>query len=316
MTRLDKFTLPADQFEPAYLQLYQTGELALRANQAVSSLENCKVCPRECGTNRLAGFSGTCKTSRKAVVSSAFPHMGEENCLRGRNGSGTIFFCGCSLRCVFCQNFEISHKAQGRKATASELAELMMSLQHAGCHNINLVTPDHFVPQILEALVIAVEKGLRLPIVYNTSGFTSMLTLEWLDGVIDIYMPDFKTSRPDEAQLYLQARDYPQSAEAAIREMHRQVGDLVMDQQGIAQRGVLIRHLVMPEDISGTARVMEILAEISPDTFINIMGQYHPAGKVGRDPRFSKISRRPTHSEITRAYQLAQAAGLWRFDTR
>ena len=218
MARSDKFTQPADQFEPANLHLYQTGELAARAEEAICSLEKCKICPRECGTNRLAGFSGTCKTRRMAVVSSAFAHMGEENCLRGRNGSGTIFFCGCSLRCVFCQNYEISHTAQGEEVTAAQLAEMMLSLQQAGCHNINLVTPDHFVPQILEALVVAAERGLRLPIVYNTSGYTSRLALEWLDGVIDIYMPDFKTANPDEARLYLQAKDYPKVAESAIRE--------------------------------------------------------------------------------------------------
>ncbi|MBN2045025.1 MAG: radical SAM protein [Anaerolineales bacterium] len=312
--RSAEFFLLADDFEPAYLHLYETGELAERVEEAIASLENCHGCPRECGTNRLAGFSGTCKTGKHAIVSSAFPHMGEENCLRGRFGSGTIFFSGCSLRCVFCQNYEISHTSLGSEVTTSELAEMMLSLQKSGCHNINLVTPDHIIPQILAALEVAIGKGLRLPIVYNTSGFTSMPSLGWLDGVIDIYMPDFKTSDSNHAKTYLQAKEYPAVAEKAIREMHRQVGDLKLDQQGIAKRGLLVRHLVMPEDVSGTKVVMEKLAQISPDTFINIMGQYRPYGKVGSDDRYSLIGRRPTRSEITQAYQYARQAGLWRFD--
>jgi len=314
MSGSDKFTFPADQFKPAYCQLHRTGELAVRAEKAIASLEKCCMCPRICGTNRLAGFTGTCKTSRHAIVSSAFPHMGEEDCLRGRNGSGTIFFSGCSLRCVFCQNYDISHTSQGREVTAAELAAIMLSLQKAGCHNINLVTPDHFVPQILAAVDLAAESGLRLPLVYNTSGYTSMLALEFLDGVVDIYMPDFKTADPGEANLHLPAKDYPKVAEAAIREMHRQAGDLVMDENGIAMRGVLVRHLVMPEDVSSTGLVMQKLAAISPDTFLNIMGQYHPAGKVLVEAHYSRINRRPQPSEITRAYKLAREAGLWRFD--
>lgn len=310
----DKFTLKSDQFEPAYLSLHRSGELADRAEKAHTSLEHCTICPRKCGTNRLAGFSGTCKTSLNAVVSSAFPHMGEENCLRGWRGSGTIFFSGCSLRCVFCQNYDISHTTQGRKVTAEELAEMMISLQKAGCHNINLVTPDHVVPQILAAIHLAAEDGLRLPIVYNTSGYTSRQALTWLDGIIDIYMPDFKFADNTGARLYLQAKDYPEVAETAIREMHRQVGDLVMDEDGIALRGVLVRHLVMPQDVSNTQLVMHKLAAISPDTFVNIMGQYHPAGKVPNDERYHLINRRPQRTEIVQAYELAREAGLWRFD--
>lgn len=314
MTGSDQFILSSNQFEAAYLRLHRSGELAARAEMATAALEKCCVCPRNCGTNRLAGFCGTCKTSRLAVVSSAFPHMGEEGCLRGRRGSGTIFFAGCSLRCVFCQNFEISHSSQGQEVSAAELAGMMLSLQEAGCHNINLVTPDHFVPQILAALDIAAGNGLGLPIVYNTSGYTSLLALGWLDGVVDIFMPDFKTADPAEAHLYMQAKDYPQVAEIAIREMHRQVGDLVLDENGIALRGLLVRHLVMPEDVSCAELVMQKLAAISPDTFLNIMGQYRPDHKVLTDERYNRINRRPRQDEIIKAYETAREAGLWRFD--
>jgi putative pyruvate formate lyase activating enzyme len=219
----------------------------------------------------------------------------------------------CNLHCVFCQNYDISHAAAGAETLPKELAGMMLALQSAGCHNINFVTPDHFVPQILEALVIAVEKGLTLPLVYNTSGYTSAQALAWLDGVVDIYMPDFKTADPGYAKTFLQAKDYPEVAEAAIWEMHRQTGDLHMDENGIALRGVLVRHLVMPGWTEDSRQIMKILADISPDTFINIMAQYRPAGKV-HGKAYPEINRRPTWQEAETVVHAARQAGLWRLD--
>jgi len=313
MEHTDRFFVSADDFIPAYLTLFQNGALARRAAKAVTALESCQTCPRKCKVNRLLGRVGTCMTKRYAIVSSAFPHLGEENCLRGWRGSGTIFFSQCNLRCVFCQNFDISQQTAGSEVSADQLAAIMLSLQNSGCHNINLVTPDHVVPQILEALVIAAEEGLRLPLVYNTSGYTSKIALEWLDGVVDIYMPDYKIADPEGAKLYLQARDYPEVAESAITEMHRQVGDLCMDEQGLAKRGVLVRHLVMPEDTAHSRKVMKILANISPDIYLNIMGQYRPAGKVSPN-QYDRINRPIRRDEINQAYEFARQAGLWRFD--
>ena len=249
------------------------------------------------------------------MISSVFPHLGEEDCLRGWRGSGTIFFSQCGLRCVFCQNYDISQTTSGKEASAQALADFMLHLQQAGCHNINFVTPDHVVPQILEALLLAAEQGLRLPLVYNTSGYTSLKALKWLDGIIDIYMPDFKMSAREDAKLYLKAKDYPEVAVAAIREMYRQVGDLNMDEDGLAKRGVLVRHLVMPNDTAGSAEVMRQLAQISPDMFVNIMAQYRPAGET-REPKYAAINRPVTSAEVQQGYQAAREAGLWRFDKR
>jgi putative pyruvate formate lyase activating enzyme len=311
-----RFFLPEADFEPAYLALHRSGELAERIQQGLEALENCTLCPRLCKVNRLEGFTGVCKTGRYALVSSAFPHMGEENPLRGQRGSGTIFFANCNLRCVFCQNFDISHEGSGQETSPEQLAGMMLSLQGAGCHNINLVTPDHVVVQILEALPIAIEGGLRLPLVYNTSGYTSLQLLKWLDGVIDIYMPDYKFTDPRTARRYTRAMDYPATAKVALMEMQRQVGELKMDEHGIARHGLLIRHLVMPEGIAGTEEAMQFIAEkVSPDTYVNIMGQYRPAGKVSVD-KFTEINRRVTAEELSHAFQAAEAAGLWRFDDR
>jgi putative pyruvate formate lyase activating enzyme len=311
-----RFLLPEKDFEPAYLGLYRSGELEERVQEGLTALENCTLCPRLCKVNRVEGFVGVCKTSRQAVVSSAFPHMGEENPLRGHRGSGTIFFSQCNLRCVFCQNFDISHETSGKEVTAEELAGMMLALQGAGCHNINLVTPDHVVVQILEALLIAIEGGLRLPIVYNTSGYTSLKLLNWLNGVVDIYMPDFKFANARNARRYTKAMDYPATAKVALMEMHKQVGVLKMDEHGIARRGVLVRHLVMPDDVAETGTVMRFLAErISKDTYVNIMGQYRPAGKVSSE-RVAEINRPVTGEEMKFAYQVANEAGLWRFDKR
>jgi putative pyruvate formate lyase activating enzyme len=309
-------TLNSRDFEPAYMTLYRSGELQARAQTAVARLVHCTVCPRDCGVDRLAGKTATCKTGRYALVSSYFPHMGEEDPLRGWRGSGTIFFSMCNLRCVFCQNYDISQVRSGAETPPEQLASMMLELQHLGCHNINFVTPEHVVPQVLEALALAVKAGLRLPIVYNTSAYDALESLRWLDGVVDIYMPDFKMWDERLALRYLKASDYPAAARAALKEMHRQVGLLKLDENGLAKRGVLVRHLVMPGDVAGTAPIMRFLAEeLSPDTYVNIMAQYHPAGKV-RDGKYAEIGRRPAGKEMDQAYAAARAAGLWRFDER
>ncbi|MBE3597309.1 MAG: radical SAM protein [Limnochordaceae bacterium] len=301
---------------PAYLALYESGELERRAGRAVAALASCRLCPRNCGADRLVDQRRTCRTGRLARVASAFAHHGEEACLRGRRGSGTIFFSWCNLRCVFCQNFDISQAGEGAELTAEELAALMLRLQAAGCHNINLVTPEHVVPQVLEALVIAVRGGLRLPLVYNTSAYDSMESLALLDGVVDIYMPDFKVWDPAVSRRLLKAPDYPEVARRTVKEMHRQVGPLVIDEHGLARRGVLLRHLVMPGGLAGTAEIMQWVArELSPDTYVNLMAQYYPAGRVLAEPRaFPELARRITRAEYEAALAAARAAGLWRFD--
>jgi putative pyruvate formate lyase activating enzyme len=308
------FFVSSKDFEPAYLQLYQSGDLKLRADQAVELLVSCEVCPRNCHENRLLGGTGTCKTGRFARVSSYFPHQGEEACLSGWHGSGTIFFSRCSLRCQFCQNYDISHVGNGAETQPARLAAMMLELQAAGCHNINLVTPSHVLPQILEALLLAIPGGLQVPIVYNTSAYDSLESLQLLDGIVDIYMPDFKIWDSGLALKYLAAKDYPQVARRAIKEMYRQVGDLKLDENGLAKRGVLVRHLVMPRNVSGTRDVMKFLAhEVSTDTYINLMAQYAPAGKVSAE-KFPEINRLITSQEYSDAVNFARKAGLYRFD--
>lgn len=310
-----EFLIRSQDFEPAYCKL-PSGELRRRAAEAVAGLEHCRVCPRRCDANRLEGKEGVCRTGRFALVSSFFPHLGEEDCLRGGRGSGTVFFSGCNLRCVFCQNFDISQAGRGEECDPSRLAGMMLELQNLGCHNINWVTPEHVVPQVLEALAPAAEHGLRLPIVYNTSAYDSPESLRLLDGIVDIYMPDFKIWDPILAQKYLLAKDYPHSARRSIREMHRQVGELKMDENGLAKRGVLVRHLVMPGAAAGTREIMRFLAqEISPHTYVNIMAQYRPSGKV-RPGAFDEIGRPITAEEYQRAFDKAGKAGLYRFDAR
>jgi len=303
--------VPGD-FQPAYLAVFHSGELRQRAQRALQMLADCALCPRACHADRVQGRGTVCRTGRHAVVSSAFAHFGEEDCLRGTRGSGTIFFGWCNLRCAFCQNWELSAEGEGKEVTADELAEVMLQLQKCGCHNINLVSPSHVVAQILEALVLAVERGLGVPLVYNTGAYDAIETLALLDGIIDIYMPDFKFWDAGHAQHYAKAPDYPEVARAAIREMHRQVGPLIVDERGIAQRGVLLRHLVMPGDIAGTRAIMEWLArEISPDTYVNLMDQYHPAGRA---TEFPELSRPLSRSEFQRAVVDARSAGLRRLD--
>lgn len=305
----------ATEFIPAYLTL-GIAELERRAETALAGLASCRVCPRDCEVNRLADETAICKIGRYAKVGSAFPHFGEEDCLRGWKGSGTIFFSLCNLRCVFCQNFDISQAGEGSTMTAERLADLMLMLQDKGCHNINFVTPEHVVPQILEALPHGVRGGLSLPIVYNTSAYDSLESLRHLDGIVDIYMPDFKVWDRQVAKRYLKAPDYPEAARAAVQEMHRQVGPLTFGERGLARRGLLVRHLVMPGGLGGTREVMRFLAqEVSPDTYVNIMGQYYPAGLVNED-RYPEINRHVTAEEMAEARRIAEGEGLHRFDER
>jgi len=303
-------------FEPAYLRLYESGELNRRVERALEKLADCRLCPRDCGVNRLENKFAVCKTGRYAVVSIHFAHFGEEDCLRGTRGSGTIFLGWCNLRCVFCQNYELSWLGEGRASKPDELARMMVYLQELGCHNINFVTPEHVVPQILEALQLAIQRGLRLPLVYNTSAYDSLDSLELMDGVVDIYMPDFKFWDREMARQYMKAPDYPEAARRTIREMHRQVGPLVFDENGLALRGLLIRHLVMPGDIAGTQQILEWIArELGPSTYVDLMDQYYPAGKVsGSD--YVEISRRITSKEYRLAVEAARDAGLRRLDKR
>ena len=298
------------------MALHRSGELRRRAAAGLERLSHCLVCPRDCGVDRMADKTAACKTGRYARVSSHFAHFGEEDCLRGWHGSGTIFFSMCNLRCVFCQNYDISQAGEGEETEPERLAEMMLELQGMGCHNINFVTPEHVVPQILEALPLAVEGGLRLPLVYNTSAYDSMDSLGLLDGIVDIYMPDFKFWDERLSLRYLLAKDYAAVAGRAIQEMHRQVGPLKFDERGLARRGVLVRHLVMPGEIAGTREIMSFLArEVSCDTYVNIMQQYYPAGRVNSE-KFEEIDRGLDGSEFKTAMDQAQEAGLWRFDER
>jgi putative pyruvate formate lyase activating enzyme len=301
----------SNSFTPAYLQL-PPGELEKRAEQALELLKACVLCPRRCRVNRWEGANGVCRTGRYARVSSYGPHMGEEDVLRGWRGSGTIFFSRCNLRCQFCQNYEISQQEAGDEVDAGELAEIMLRLQAYGCHNINLVSPTHVVAQILEAVAIAARRGLRLPLVYNTGGYDSLLALRLLDDVIDIYMPDMKYADERIAFTYSLVRNYPRVNQAAVKEMHRQVGDLQIGEDGLARRGLLVRHLVLPNHLAGTRKIVRFLARhISPNTYLNIMAQYHPDYRAERYPL---INRRITAEEYEAAIRAAKEAGLYRLD--
>jgi len=295
---------------PSYVALLEQEEVERRAKEALTLYSCCTLCPRSCKANRLGGEKGVCKVLDVAIVSSAFAHFGEESVLVGRYGSGTIFFSECNLRCVFCQNFEISHGGEGREVSDEALAWIMLRLQEEGCHNINLVTPSHVVPNILNAIGIARRKGLRLPIVYNTSAYDSLETLKLLDKVVDIYMPDFKFASRELSKRYLKTADYPEVAFQAIKEMHRQVGDLQVSDEGVAQRGLLVRHLVMPSHLDDTRQILSLVASISKHTYINIMAQYRPLGYAYRYP---EINRRITREEVILAYEEARRLGLYRF---
>jgi putative pyruvate formate lyase activating enzyme len=300
--------------EAGYLTLYREGKLDERVAAVQERLSPCMVCPRECKVGRLSDEKGICETGSKAVVSSYAPHFGEESPLVGRGGSGTIFFTNCNLLCVFCQNYDISHLGQGVEADAGQLAAMMVNLQRQGCHNINFVTPSHVVPQILDALPKAIERGLTVPLVYNSSGYDSLETLKLLDGIVDIYMPDFKFWSKESGRKYAKAPDYSKVARVAVLEMHRQVGDLVLNDEGLAARGLLVRHLVMPGSLEETREILGFLAnEVSADTYVNVMDQYRPCGKANQYP---PIDRRLTNDEYQAALKMAKDAGLHRLDER
>lgn len=305
--------MPSPKFQPAYLKTYEEGLLEERIATAMALLESCTVCPRQCRCNRTEGEKGFCRAGLLPEISSYGPHFGEERPLVGRGGSGTIFMTHCNLGCIFCQNDEISRWGRGEAIRPDDFSRIMIALQESGCHNINFVSPSHFVPQILQALPKAIEGGLRLPLVYNTGGYDALETLALLDGVVDIYMPDFKYTDPDTARIYSEAPDYPQTAKAALKEMHRQTGDLVMDARGIALRGLLVRHLVLPQGLAGTREAMRFLAmQISTDTYVNIMDQYRPCGEIQNgDP----LSRRITRAEFEEAVAMAKNEGLRRIDS-
>jgi putative pyruvate formate lyase activating enzyme len=304
-------TLPST--EPKYLETIREGRFEEKCAAARHRLDACNLCPRRCGADRTAGETGVCKTGLRAVVSSFNPHFGEETPLVGRNGSGTLFFTHCSLMCLFCQNYDISHGGQGQEVSDEELAGIMLRLQAAGCHNINFVTPSHVVPQILVAVGIAAAGGLSVPLVYNSSGYDSVETLKLLDGVVDIYMPDFKFWDSEIAASACEAPDYPEVAREALIEMHRQVGDLVIDDGGLAVRGLLVRHLVLPGGLAGTRNVMRFLAQnLSAETYVNVMAQYRPCGRAGE---IEELAVPVSDTEFQEALQMAESEGISRLDT-
>ena len=302
--------------QPGYLRLSGSGELEERAHRAHEVLRDCTICPQECRVNRIEGELGFCRTGLLPMVASYSPHFGEEAPLVGRNGSGTIFFAGCNMRCEFCQNYTISQCGAGTAISCEDLADIMLHLQERRCHNINLVSPSHVVPQILRAVAIAADRGLSLPLVYNSGGYDSVATLRLLDGVVDIYMPDAKYGRDGVAWELSHARDYTSRMQAALVEMHRQVGDLILSADGIAVRGMIIRHLVLPENLAHSEAVMKFIAdEISRDSYVNIMAQYHPAWRAaegGRSPVLAALQRPITAREYAYAVQCAKESGLSR----
>lgn len=306
-------TMRRKDFEPAYLRLERTGELAERARALWSIYKSCRLCPRQCGVNRLKGEKGICGATSRVKVASAHPHFGEERPLVGRRGSGTIFFSHCNLRCCFCQNWEIAHRGDGSYLSDESLGRMMADVQGIGCHNINLVTPTHVVPNIVQALRTAIRLGLRVPLVYNCGGYEPVEILKLLDGIVDIYLPDFKYTDGAMSEKYSSgARDYPEVAEAAHLEMHRQVGELVVDEDGIALRGLMIRHLVLPNGIAGTKKFVEFVAQkLTRSTYVNIMAQYRPEHQAFKYP---ELARRITAAEYAQAVAWAREAGLTRLD--
>lgn len=300
---------------PSYLRLHRSGELAERARELGRLMDGCCLCPRSCGAQRTAGERGTCGAATDVEVASCHPHFGEERPLVGRGGSGTIFLAHCSLRCVFCINWDVSQGGAGEAVTSGRLAEMMLELQRRGCHNINLVTPTHYAPQIVEALDRAAGQGLRLPLVYNTSGYERVEILRLLDGIVDIYLPDFKYWEPAAADgLSTGADDYPQRAREAVLEMHRQVGAAGPAADGLMYRGLMIRHLVMPGGLSGTRRVIDWIAdELPKDSYLNLMSQYRPAFRAAKEPA---LARRLTRAEYEQAVEWALARGLTNLDVQ
>jgi len=300
-------------FQPAYGRLEETGELAERVEQAYAIMEQCALCPRQCGVNRLKGDTGFCRAPHKPMIYGAHPHFGEEISLVGEQGSGTIFFSNCNLRCIFCQNWPISHEGRGKKVEDKDLAGTMLYLQGIGCHNINVVTPTHVMPNILGAIRIALKKGLRIPLVYNTSGYERPEIIKLLDGIVDIYLPDMKYMDSGKAEAYSAgASDYPETAKQAIIEMNRQVGEHKTDHRGIALRGLMIRHLVMPNRVAGTREFVRWVAEnLSKTTYVNIMPQYRVEYKAFEHP---EISRGITVEEFLEAMDWAEQQGLINLD--
>ena len=295
---------------PAYRERLTFGELKHRAESLHALLRQCTVCPRECGVDRLAKRYGVCRATDTVMVSGASPHFGEEPPLVGSHGSGTIFFTSCNLKCAFCQNYDISQLRHGWETSISDLARLMLTIQDQGCHNVNVVTPTHYTPQIVQALVIAIDHGFSLPIVYNSGGYESVSTLKLLEGIVDIYMPDIKYSDDREARKYSGAPHYWDVARAAVVEMHRQVGDLRVDDRAVAERGLLIRHLVLPNRLAGSRTVLEFIAhDLSGDSYVNIMDQYHPSYRAGQHP---ELNRRITAREYREAVEYAYRLGLRR----
>jgi putative pyruvate formate lyase activating enzyme len=297
--------------QPLYIKTHRQGRLVEKIEYLNNLLGECRLCPRECKVNRLKDKKGFCGAGKMMRVSSVYAHFGEESCLVGRCGSGTIFFAYCNLKCSFCQNYEISHLAEGKEITPQDLSLAMLKLQKIGCHNINLVTPTHFTPQILEALKLAIESGLKLPLVYNCGGYESEEVVDILEGVIDIYMPDVKFSSSEAAGNFSQAPDYFSNLRKVLKKMHQQAGDLVIT-DGIAKRGLLVRHLVMPNGLAGTQEIMKYIAlDLSKDTYVNIMAQYRPCGKAMQD---SKIDRMISTQEYQEAMRICRSIGLHRFD--
>lgn len=299
-------------FQAAYRKLLESGELKTRIQTLTDDLKSCEICPRDCRVNRTEGELGSCRVGRRALVSSAGPHYGEEDPLRGWRGSGTIFFAGCNLHCRYCQNASISQRAAGDPVEPRELGEIMLDLQDRGCHNINLVSPTHVAAQILEALFHAARGGLKIPLVYNSGGYDKQSTLKLLDGVVDIYMPDMKYADERIARKFSAVEDYPRINREAVLEMHRQVGDLQLSPEGLAQRGLLVRHLLLPEGSAGTEQILEFLAEkVSQNTYLNLMDQYRPAYRADL---FPVLRKRITRREYEEAVEQAKNLGLRRLD--
>jgi putative pyruvate formate lyase activating enzyme len=296
-------------FEPGYVTLHKNGELEERIEKLFCILRSCELCARKCKVNRLEGERGYCQSRKELVISSYGPHFGEEPELVGIHGSGTIFLTNCNLLCIYCQNYEISHLGEGEVQTEEKVADHMIRLQGIGCHNINLVTPTHFTPQLVRAIAIAAGRGLRLPIVWNCGGYENVETIKLLDGIVDIYMPDIKYSDGNPAKKYSDAPDYFERSKESVSEMHRQVGDLKLDGRGIAYRGLLVRHLVLPNGIAGSDEVLKFAAGLSKDTYVNIMDQYRPCGEAYR---YKELNRRPTPAEYGKAVATAKALGLHR----
>jgi putative pyruvate formate lyase activating enzyme len=297
-------------FEPSYIKLNKSGELKERIEKLYKILESCELCPRKCKVNRMKGEKGSCRSGKELVISSHGPHFGEERELVGRYGSGTIFLTNCNLLCVYCQNYDISHLGYGKKTSIADAAEIMMGLQKRGCHNINFVTPTHYAPQLVEALEAAANRGLRLPVVWNCGGYESVEVIKLLEDIVDIYMPDMKYSDVESGRRYSNTPDYFERSKEAVREMHRQVGDLKVDERGVAYRGLLIRHLVLPNNLAGSEKVLKFISEeLSKETYVNIMAQYRPSGKAYQ---YEELRRRITSNEYYSAINTARKFGLHR----